>query len=86
MKTFDFNPVDCTWNPAGCIVECRRRADLGFGPEITCSDRPADPSANVGITRYSLDPNQNPSAIPENHAPKLQFGGRRLHLGRDQPA
>jgi outer membrane protein OmpA-like peptidoglycan-associated protein len=31
-------------------------------------------SANFGYTRYSLDPNQNPSAIPENHAPKLQFG------------
>jgi iron complex outermembrane receptor protein len=74
-QTFDFNPLDCNGNPAGCIVNAGAERIWGLESEITYV--PTDRlilSANVGITRYSLDPNQNPSAIPENHAPKLQFG------------
>ena len=74
-QTFDFNPLDCNGNTAGCIVNAGAERIWGLESEITYV--PTDRlilTANVGITRYSLDPNQNPSAIPENHAPKLQFG------------
>ncbi|HEX4505298.1 MAG TPA: TonB-dependent receptor [Alphaproteobacteria bacterium] len=74
-QTFDFNPGDCNGQAIGCIVNAGAERIWGLESEITYV--PTDRlilSANVGITRYSLDANQNPSAIPENHAPKLQFG------------
>ena len=74
-QTFDFNPLDCNGNTAGCIVNAGAERIWGLESEVTYV--PTDRlilSANVGYTRYSLDANQNPSAIPENHAPKLQFG------------
>jgi iron complex outermembrane receptor protein len=74
-QTFDFNPANCNGDPAGCIVNAGAERIWGLESEITAV--PTDHlllSLNIGITRYSLDPNQNPSAIPENHAPKLQLG------------
>jgi iron complex outermembrane recepter protein len=74
-QTFDFNPVDCNGQAIGCIVNAGAERIWGAESEITYV--PTDRlllSANFGYTRYSLDANQNPSAIPENHAPKLQFG------------
>jgi iron complex outermembrane receptor protein len=73
-QSFDFNPADCNGNPAGCIANAGAERIWGLESEITYL--PTDRlilSANVGVTRYSIDPNQNPSVIPENHAPKLQF-------------
>ena len=74
-QTFDFNPLDCNGIQIGCIANAGAERIWGAESEITYV--PTDRllfSANFGYTRYSLDPNQNPSAIPENHAPKLQFG------------
>jgi iron complex outermembrane receptor protein len=74
-QTFDFNPDDCNGIQIGCIANAGAERIWGLESEITYV--PTDRlilSANVGVTRYSLDPNQNPSAIPENHAPKLSFG------------
>ncbi|MDB5397775.1 MAG: hypothetical protein JWM91_5281 [Rhodospirillales bacterium] len=74
-QTFDFNPLDCNGIQIGCIVNAGAERIWGGESEITYV--PTDRlilSANVGYTRYSLDENQNPSAIPENHAPKLSFG------------
>ncbi len=74
-QTFDFNPADCNGIQIGCIANAGAERIWGLESEITYV--PTDRlilTANVGITRYSLDPNQNPSAIPENHAPKLSFG------------
>jgi iron complex outermembrane receptor protein len=74
-QTFDFNPRDCNGILIGCIANAGAERIWGLESEITYV--PTDRlllTANVGITRYSLDPNQNPSAIPENHAPKLSFG------------
>jgi iron complex outermembrane receptor protein len=74
-QTFDFNPNDCNGFKIGCIANAGAERIWGAESEITYV--PTDRlilSANFGYTRYSLDPNQNPSAIPENHAPKLQFG------------
>jgi iron complex outermembrane receptor protein len=74
-QTFDFNPADCNGIQIGCIANAGAERIWGFESEITYV--PTDRlilSANVGYTRYSLDANQNPSAIPENHAPKLSLG------------
>jgi iron complex outermembrane receptor protein len=74
-QTFDFNPKDCGGISIGCIANAGAERIWGAESEITYV--PTDRlllTANFGYTRYSLDPNQNPSAIPENHAPKLQFG------------
>ena len=74
-QTFDFNPIDCNGNAAGCIVNAG--AERIWGAEAELTYVPTDRlilAGNFGYTRYSLDENQNPSAIPENHAPKLQFG------------
>jgi iron complex outermembrane receptor protein len=74
-QTFDFNPLDCNGIQIGCIVNAGAERIWGAESEITYV--PTDRlilSTNVGYTRYSLDENQNPSAIPENHAPKLSFG------------
>ena len=74
-QTFDFNPSDCNGVTLGCITNAGAERIWGLESEITAV--PTDRlllSLNVGITRYSLDPNGNPSAIPENHAPKLQIG------------
>ncbi|HLG89304.1 MAG TPA: TonB-dependent receptor [Alphaproteobacteria bacterium] len=74
-QTFDFNPLDCNGILIGCIANAGAERIWGLESEITAL--PTDRlllSMNVGVTRYSLDPNQNPSAIPENHAPKLSIG------------
>jgi iron complex outermembrane receptor protein len=74
-QTYDFNPNDCGGIRIGCIANAGAERIWGAEAEITYV--PTDRlllTANFGYTRYSLDPNQNPSAIPENHAPKLQFG------------
>ncbi len=74
-QTFDFNPADCNGDAAGCIVNAGAERIWGLESEITAV--PTERlllSLNIGITRYSVDPNGNPSAIPENHAPKLQLG------------
>ncbi len=73
-QTFDFNPVDCNNLAFGCIVNAGAERIWGGEAEITYV--PTDQlllSMNVGYTRYSPDGNQNPSAIPENHAPKLSL-------------
>jgi iron complex outermembrane receptor protein len=73
-QTFDFSPADCDGISIGCIVNAGAERIWGLESEITYV--PTDSlilSANVGVTRYSLDPNQNPAAIPENHSPKLSF-------------
>ena len=73
-QTFDFNPVDCNGLAFGCIVNAGAERIWGFESEITYvpTDR-LQLSTNIGYTRYSLDSNQNPSAIPENHAPKVSL-------------
>jgi iron complex outermembrane receptor protein len=74
-QTFDFNPADCNGIQIGCIANAGAERIWGLESEITYV--PTDRlllGMNVGYTRYSLDPNQNPSAIPENHTPKLTFG------------
>ena len=74
-QTFDFNPDDCNHLAFGCIVNAGAERIWGGEAEITYV--PTDHlmlSMNAGYTRYSPDANQNPSAIPENHAPKLQLG------------
>jgi iron complex outermembrane receptor protein len=74
-QTFDFNPNDCNGIATGCIANAGAVRIWGFESEITAV--PTDRlmlSLNAGYTRYSADENSNPSAIPENHAPKLQLG------------
>jgi iron complex outermembrane receptor protein len=74
-QTFDFNPLDCNGIQIGCIVNAGAERIWGLESEITgvATDHLLL-TMNVGITRYSVDENQNPSAIPENHAPKLSLG------------
>ena len=74
-QTFDFNPNDCGGILIGCIANAGAERIWGFETEITYV--PTDRlilSGNLGYTRYSPDLNQNPSAIPENHAPKVSLG------------
>ncbi len=74
-QTFDFNKLDCNGLAFGCIVNAGAERIWGFETEITAvpSDR-LQLSMNLGYTRYSVDGNENPSAIPENHAPKVSLG------------
>jgi iron complex outermembrane receptor protein len=74
-QTFDFNKADCNGLAFGCIVNAGAERIWGGEAEITYV--PTDQlilALNIGYTRYSVDGNQNPSAIPENHAPKVSLG------------